>query len=50
MADIKHSKNKILAEKKFGLQKIEFQPLKDQKNGTSKNDLKTGLGALNRKI
>ena len=31
-------------------QKIEFQPRKDQKNATSKNDLKSRLGALNEKL
>ena len=29
---------------------FEFQPQIDQKNGTSKNDFKTGLGAFNQKI
>ena len=32
------------------MQKIEFQPLVAQKNGTSKSHFKTDLGALNRKI
>ena len=31
------------------IQKIEFQPRKDQKNTTSKNELKSRLGALNEK-
>ena len=32
------------------IQKIGFQPRKDQKNVTSKNDLKSRLGALNEKL
>ena len=32
------------------IQKIKFQLRKDQKNGTSKNDLKSRLGALNQKL
>ena len=47
---IKYSESKILASKSWRVYKIEFQPQIDQKNGTSKNDLKTGLGALNQKI
>ena len=32
------------------IEKIKFQPRKDQKNGSSKNDLKSRLGALNQKL
>ena len=32
------------------LEKIKFQPRKDQKNGTSKNDLKSPLGAFNKDL
>ena len=32
------------------IEKIKFQPRIDQKNATSKNDLKSRLGALNEKL
>ena len=40
----------ISAAKTTKSKKIKSQPRKDQKNGTSKNDLKSGLGALNQKL